>query len=110
MQAGPATRSTMALLDDYVDAQNQAIKLYLKRLDQTGLDADDAARSVEIMGYAINLEHVGDAVEVGPAASLPKRPRDNIHFATNVLPSPYTREAKYDTAIKNPRFPGGLNW
>ena len=39
MQAGPATRSTMALLDDYVDAQNQAIKLCLKRLDQTGLDA-----------------------------------------------------------------------
>ena len=100
----------MVLLDDHVDALNQSIKLYLKRLDQTALDADDAVRSAEIIGYAINLEHVGDAVEVGPAASLPKRPRDNIHFATNVQPSPYTREAKYDTAIKNPRFPGGLNW
>lgn len=73
---GGAGRSAVSLLDDDVDALNQAIKLYLTRLDRTELDEDDAARSGEIMGFAINLEHVGDIVEGGlceAAAKMAKR-------------------------------------
>lgn len=73
---GPASRSTVSLLDDDVDALHQAIKLYLTRLDQTELDAEDAARSSEIMSFSINLEHVGDIAEGGlceVAAKIAKR-------------------------------------
>ncbi|MHA6691945.1 Na/Pi cotransporter family protein [Devosia sp. A449] len=73
---GPGGRSAAALLDDDVDALNQAIKLYLTRLDQTDLDLEDARRSGEIMSFAINLEHVGDIIESGlydVAAKMAKR-------------------------------------
>jgi len=82
---GPTTRSTMALLDDDVDALNQAIKLYLTRLDHTGLDADDAARSADIMGFAINLEHVGDIVEVGLGSAVSKMARRQLKFSAEGL-------------------------
>jgi phosphate:Na+ symporter len=62
---GPENRSAVTLLDDDVDALNQAIKLYLTRLDQSELDTEEAARSAQIMSYAINLEHVGDIIEGG---------------------------------------------
>ena len=73
---GAAARSIVSSLDDDVDALNQAIKLYLTRLDRTELDDDDARRSTEIMSFAINLEHVGDIVESGlcdVAAKIAKR-------------------------------------
>ncbi|RUV80819.1 Na/Pi cotransporter family protein [Mesorhizobium sp. M5C.F.Ca.IN.020.14.1.1] len=50
-------------LDDEVDAIQEAIKLYLARVDRTNMD--DAARrqASNVLDYAINLEHVGDIVE-----------------------------------------------
>lgn len=82
---GPKSRSTMAVLDDDVDALNQAIKLYLTRLDQTGLEAEDAARSVGIMGFATNLEHVGDIVEVGLSATAAKMAKRQLKFSPDGL-------------------------
>ena len=82
---GPATRSTVSLLDDDVDALNQAIKLYLTRLDQTDLDDDDARRSAEIMSFAINLEHVGDIVESGLCDVAGKIAKRQLKFSTEGL-------------------------
>jgi phosphate:Na+ symporter len=82
---GPATRSTVSLLDDDVDALNQAIKLYLTRLDQTELDEDDARRSAEIMSFAINLEHVGDIVESGLCDVAGKIAKRQLKFSTEGL-------------------------
>lgn len=82
---GPGTRSTVSLLDDDVDALNQAIKLYLTRLDQTELDDDDARRSAQIMSYAINLEHVGDIVESGLCDVAGKIAKRQLRFSPDGL-------------------------
>lgn len=82
---GPATRSAVSLLDDDVDALQQAIKLYLTRLDRTELDADDAARSAEIMSFAINLEHVGDIVESGLCEVAAKVAKRQVKFSADGL-------------------------
>jgi phosphate:Na+ symporter len=82
---GPATRSTVSLLDDDVDALHQAIKLYLTRLDQTELDADDFKRSGEIMSFAINLEHIGDIVEGGLCDVAAKIAKRQLKFSADGL-------------------------
>ena len=82
---GPAARSTISLLDDDVDALQQAIKLYLTRLDQTDLDADDAGRSAEIMSFAINLEHVGDIVDGGLCEVAGKIAKRQLKFSDEGL-------------------------
>ncbi|HTO27834.1 MAG TPA: PhoU domain-containing protein, partial [Devosia sp.] len=82
---GPTTRSAVSLLDDDVDALHQAIKLYLTRLDQTELDADDARRSAEIMSFAINLEHVGDIVEGGLCEVAGKIAKRQLKFSADGL-------------------------
>lgn len=82
---GPATRSTVSLLDDDVDAFNQAIKLYLTRLDQTELDDGDARRSAEIMSFAINLEHVGDIIESGLCDVAGKIAKRQLKFSSDGL-------------------------
>ncbi|UJW83902.1 Na/Pi cotransporter family protein [Devosia sp. SL43] len=82
---GSAARSAISVLDDDVDALNQAIKLYLTRLDQTELDEDDAVRSAEIMGFAINLEHVGDIVEGGLCEAAAKMGKRKLSFSPDGL-------------------------
>jgi phosphate:Na+ symporter len=82
---GPGARSTVSLLDDDVDALHQAIKLYLTRLDQTDLDAEDAARSSEIMSFSINLEHVGDIAEGGLCDVAGKIAKRQLKFSPEGL-------------------------
>ena len=82
---GPGTRSNVSMLDDDVDALHQAIKLYLTRLDQTELDADDARRSGEIMSFAINLEHIGDIVEGGLCDVAAKIAKRQLKFSADGL-------------------------
>lgn len=65
LQEDPALRTTMSGLDDDVDALQEAIKLYLARLDRGELDDNDDRRANEIVSYAINLEHIGDIIDRG---------------------------------------------
>lgn len=95
---GPGPRSTVSLLDDDVDALHQAIKLYLTRLDQTELDADDARRSAEIMSFAINLEHVGDIVDGGLCDVAGKIAKRQLKFSTDGLAEIVTL---YEKTIQN---------
>lgn len=59
---GPS--SGIAAMDDEVDRLNSAVKLYLSKLNSSALDAKDEQRSNEIIGYATNLEHIGDIVDL----------------------------------------------
>jgi len=68
-------------LDDVLDRLNSAIKAYLTSLDPDGIDADDDHRLSEILAFVTNLEHAGDIVERGLAASLAKRLRRNLAFS-----------------------------
>lgn len=77
----PATRRTIAGLDDDVDRLQHAIKLYVSRLDNGDLDAEEAQRANEIVSYAINLEHVGDMVEGGLNEGIAKLAKRKAKFS-----------------------------
>jgi phosphate:Na+ symporter len=49
--------------DDVVDHLHEAIKLYLTGLTRNELDDDESRRSIEILGFTTNLEHVGDVID-----------------------------------------------
>ena len=68
-------------LDDVLDRLNGAIKAYLTSLDHESLDAEDDLRLSEILAFITNLEHAGDIVERGVAASLAKRAKRNLAFS-----------------------------
>ena len=49
--------------DDTVDGLHEAIKLYLTRTTEQELDAAESARSVQILSFSANLEHIGDIID-----------------------------------------------
>ncbi|MDA0997226.1 MAG: Na/Pi cotransporter family protein [Proteobacteria bacterium] len=49
--------------DDVIDRLHEAIKLYLTRLSREELDAKESERTVEILGFTTNLEHIGDIID-----------------------------------------------
>jgi phosphate:Na+ symporter len=68
-------------IDNVLDRLNGAIKAYLTSLDHETLDAEDDRRLSEILAFITNLEHAGDIVERGVAASLARRAKRNLAFS-----------------------------
>jgi phosphate:Na+ symporter len=50
-------------MDDVVDRLDEAIKLYVTRVTRESLDDQEGRRSMEIISFAINLEHIGDIID-----------------------------------------------
>ncbi|KKB85936.1 sodium:phosphate symporter [Devosia limi DSM 17137] len=93
-----SSKGLVSQLDDDVDTIQRSIKFYLSRLDCTDLDADDAGRSAEIMGYAINLEHVGDIIDGGLSECASKQAKRQVKFSPEGL-AEITK--LYETTIAN---------
>ncbi len=55
----------VAPLEKRVDSLQQEVKVYLSKLGRVGLDEENSRRSIHIIDYAINLEHIGDIIEKG---------------------------------------------
>jgi phosphate:Na+ symporter len=68
-------------LERQVDRLQQDVKLYLSRLGRRGLSEDDAERSMVIIDYGINLEHVGDIVEKGLQEQIRKKIANGLKFS-----------------------------
>jgi phosphate:Na+ symporter len=49
--------------DKVVDRLTEAIKLYIAKLTHGSLDEDEGRRAMEIVSFAINLEHMGDIIK-----------------------------------------------
>lgn len=49
--------------DDVVDQLHEAIKLYLVGLTRNEMDDNESRRSIEILGFTTNLEHIGDVID-----------------------------------------------
>jgi phosphate:Na+ symporter len=64
-----------------VDLLQQEVKLFLSRLGRQGLSADDGRRSIVIIDYAINLEHIGDIIEKGIAEQVSKKITNGLKFS-----------------------------
>jgi phosphate:Na+ symporter len=68
-------------LERQVDALQQEVKIYLSRLGRQGVSGECAARSIVIIDYAINLEHVGDIVEKGLQEQVRKKVVNGLKFS-----------------------------
>jgi len=64
-----------------VDLLQQEVKLFLSRLGRQGLSAEDGRRSIVIIDYAINLEHIGDIIEKGIAEQVSKKIGNGLKFS-----------------------------
>ncbi|HEY7229243.1 MAG TPA: Na/Pi cotransporter family protein [Pseudolabrys sp.] len=68
-------------MDNIVDSLNEAIKLYVTNLTRGNLDDQEAKRAMEIVSFAINLEHVGDIIEKNLSELAEKKIKRNAQFS-----------------------------
>ncbi len=50
-------------LDDQVDRMYSAIKYYLTKISREALGEEESRRWADIIGFTINMEHIGDIIE-----------------------------------------------
>ena len=68
-------------MDNTVDRLDEAIKLYVTKLTRGSLDEREGRRAMEIISFAINLEHVGDIIDKNLSELAGKRIKRNIRFS-----------------------------
>jgi len=77
----PSASSDISILEKRVDFLQQEVKVYLSNLGRQSLTEENDRRSLEIIDYAVNLEHIGDIVEKGLVPSLAKKAALGLHFS-----------------------------
>lgn len=70
----------VALLEKRVDRLQQEVKVYLSRLGRDTGETNDR-RSIVIIEYAINLEHIGDIIEKGLVEQITKKVTKGLAFS-----------------------------
>ena len=90
----------VALLEGRVDQLQQDVKIYLSRLGRNTGEINDR-RSIAIIEYAINLEHIGDIIEKGLVDQITKKVTKGRTFSEDGF-----RELKglFDMTIDNLRI------
>jgi phosphate:Na+ symporter len=68
-------------LEKRVDALQQDVKIYLSKLGRSGLSEEEARRSIVVIDYAINLEHIGDIIEKGLLPQVTKKVSLGLKFS-----------------------------
>lgn len=68
--------------DDAVDTLNNAVKLYLTRVNEEALDPKESDRLVQILSFSTNLEHVGDVIENSLLEIVKIKIESNHRFST----------------------------
>ncbi|HEX7967151.1 MAG TPA: PhoU domain-containing protein [Stellaceae bacterium] len=68
-------------MDDAVDRLHEAIKLYVTEVTRESLDAKDGRRAMEIIAFAINLEHIGDIVDKNLMELAAKKIKNKLKFS-----------------------------
>lgn len=68
-------------LERRVDSLQQEVKVYLSKLGRAGLSEEDGRRSIVIIDYAINLEHIGDIIEKGLMPQVTKKLSLGLKFS-----------------------------
>ncbi|WP_320197926.1 Na/Pi cotransporter family protein [Agrobacterium sp. rho-13.3] len=77
----PSRLEEVSGLERRVDLLQQEVKLYLSKLGRSGLNEEDSRRSVAIINYAINLEHIGDILEKGLVPQIAKKGMQSLQFS-----------------------------
>jgi phosphate:Na+ symporter len=68
-------------MDNSVDSLNEAIKLYVIKLTRGSLDDFEGRRAMEIVSFAINLEHIGDIVDKNLSELAIKKIKRRFQFS-----------------------------
>ncbi|MDE1148891.1 MAG: Na/Pi cotransporter family protein [Azospirillaceae bacterium] len=68
-------------MDDVLDRLNAAIKAYLSALDTDALSDGDQRRALEILTFAMNMEHAGDVVDRNLMGLARKRLKRGLAFS-----------------------------
>ncbi|MBX9778106.1 MAG: Na/Pi cotransporter family protein [Xanthobacteraceae bacterium] len=73
--------ASVSRTDNVVDHLNEAIKLYVTKLTRESLDERDGKRAMEIISFAINLEHIGDIIDKNLCELATKKIKRRIEFS-----------------------------
>jgi phosphate:Na+ symporter len=77
-----ALASEVSRMDNTVDKLDEAIKLYVIKLTRGSLDEQEGARAMEIISFAINLEHIGDIIDKNLCELAVKKIKRKLQFST----------------------------
>jgi phosphate:Na+ symporter len=69
-------------MDNDVDSLDEAIKLYVTKLTRGSLDEREGQRAMEIVSFAINLEHIGDIIDKNLSELATKKIKRRLQFST----------------------------
>ncbi|QOZ69210.1 Na/Pi cotransporter family protein [Bradyrhizobium arachidis] len=67
--------------DNAVDGLDEAIKLYVTKLTRGSLDESEGRRAMEIISFAINLEHIGDIIDKNLSELATKKIKRRLQFS-----------------------------
>ena len=67
--------------DNAVDKLHEAIKLYVTRITRESLDEGESRRAMEIVSFAINLEHIGDIIDKNLMELATKKIKNRFSFS-----------------------------
>jgi phosphate:Na+ symporter len=76
-----AALKEVSSLESHVDRLQRDVKLYISRLGRTDLDEAHTRRSIAVIDYAINLEHIGDIIEKGICDQVRKKIDKGLRFS-----------------------------
>jgi Na+/phosphate symporter len=76
-----ALASEVSRMDNTVDKLDEAIKLYVIKLTRGSLDEQEGARAMEIISFAINLEHIGDIIDKNLCELAVKKIKRKLQFS-----------------------------
>jgi phosphate:Na+ symporter len=73
--------SEVSRMDNTVDRLDEAIKLYVTKLTRGSLDEREGRRAMEIISFAINLEHIGDIIDRNLCEVAAKKIKRRLQFS-----------------------------
>ena len=68
-------------MDNAVDRLHEAIKLYVTKITRESLDDRESYRAMEIVAFAINLEHIGDIIDKNLMELAAKKIKNHLSFS-----------------------------
>lgn len=67
--------------DNAVDRLHEAVKLYVVKITHDSLDEAEGRRAMEILSFAINLEHIGDIIDKNLMELASKKIKRQLQFS-----------------------------
>jgi phosphate:Na+ symporter len=76
-----ALAAEVSRMDNIVDRLDEAIKLYVTKLTRGSLDEREGRRAMEIISFAINLEHIGDIIDKNLSELAARKIKRKLQFS-----------------------------